>query len=137
METNKETMKKNDSGLVKGLYIIAAVLAVIFVYMLIVNIMYISSYSVSYGMSFSDIWQEALQHIVTGSVSYLVYAVLVFCAGKIISMLSAGDVPIRKDAVEEDIDTENFDPDRVINRFNKEEKPVTVQLKQRKKKRNI
>jgi len=79
---------KKGSGLAKFLYVVAAVLSVIFVYMLIVNIMYISSYAVSYGMTFSDMWQEAVQYIVTGSVSYFVYAVLVFAAGKIIDKLN-------------------------------------------------
>ena len=81
---------KKGSGLSKFLYVVAAVLAVIFVYMLIVNIMYISSYAASYGMSFSDIWQEAVQYIVTGSVSYFVYAVLVFATGKIVSIVQTG-----------------------------------------------
>lgn len=141
MEINNKTIKKNSSGLVKALYVLAAVLAAVFLYMLVVNIMYISSYSASYGMAFSDMWQEAIQYIVTGSVSYLVYAALVFCAGKILDMLSTGAAVSYEDAATDDAEDISFDPDRVINRFNKEdkkeEKSVTVHLKQRKKKRNI
>ncbi len=135
------TGKKKGRGLAKFLYVVAAVLAVIFVYMLIVNILYISSYTASYGMSFSDMWQEAVQYIVTGSVSYFVYAVLVFAAGKIISMMSAGEccapcVPqVQKetccdknfeeiedaDVEADEVETEGFDPDQVINRLSKNE----------------
>ena len=46
----KDNAYKSNGKLSKGLYVVAAILAVIFVYMLIVNIMYISSYAASYGM---------------------------------------------------------------------------------------
>ena len=120
---------KKGSGLAKFLYVVAAVLAVIFVYMLIVNIMYISSYAASYGMSFSDMWQEAVQYIVTGSVSYFVYAVLVFAAGKIVSIVQSGCcAPCAPQVNEETLcdeeigeAEEGFDPDQVINRLGKKE----------------
>lgn len=135
---NKKMLQKNNSGLAKFLYVVAAVLAVIFVYMLIVNIMYISSYTASYGMSFSDMWQEAVQYIVTGSVSYFVYALLVFAAGKIVSIVQAGccvpQVPAEEaccdenfeetedaDVEADEVETEGFDPDQVINRLSKNE----------------
>ena len=124
---------KKGSGLAKFLYVVAAVLAVIFVYMLIVNIMYISSYAASYGMSFSDMWQEAVQYIVTGSVSYFVYAVLVFAAGKIVSIVQSGCcAPCAPQVNEETLcdkeigeaeesEEKGFDPDQVINRLGKKE----------------
>ena len=134
---------KKGSGLAKFLYVVAAVLAVIFVYMLIVNIMYISSYAASYGMSFSDMWQEAVQYIVTGSVSYFVYAVLVFAAGKIVSIVQSGCcAPCAPQVNEETLcdeeigeaeeggtdeeeaeesEAKGFDPDQVINRLGKKE----------------
>lgn len=132
------TGKKKGSGFAKFLYVVAAVLTVIFVYMLIVNIMYISSYAASYGMSFTDMWQEAVQYIVTGSVSYFVYAVLVFSAGKIISKLSvccctpqvqAEDTCCDErfeeieeaDVAADEVEKEGFDPDQVINRLSKNE----------------
>lgn len=125
MENNKEMIKSKGSGLVKLMYIISAVLAVIFVYMLIVNIMYISSYAASYGMKFSDMWQEAVQYIVTGSVSYFVYAVLVFSAGKVIGMLTTDEIPDHSGEAKTDdigdVSTEDFDPDQVIKRLNKKE----------------
>lgn len=71
------------------LYVISAVIAVIFVYMVIVNIIYIKNYLASYGMAFSDMRMDSIQYILTGSTSYLVYAILVFCAGKLISMAGA------------------------------------------------
>ena len=83
---------KNGSGFARVLYVISAVLLLVFVYMLYVNIAYISSYTASYGMSFSDMWQEAVQYIVTGSINYFVYAVLVFSAGRIIMMKNEVEV---------------------------------------------
>ena len=79
---NYET-RKNDGRvtlLVKALYIISAVLMAICVYMIIVNIMYINSYAASYGMSVSDMLFDAIQYVITGSISYFVYGMLTFCA---------------------------------------------------------
>ena len=139
---NVETVnseKKNGNGFVKFLYVVSAVLAVIFVYMMIVSIMYIRSYAVSYGMAFSDMWQEAVQHIVTESVSYFVYAVLVFSAGAILSKVQTNcctsqaqeEESVRGEEIEdaeevsadivETAQEEGFDPDKVINRLNKNE----------------
>ena len=92
---NYET-RKNDgrvTPLVKALYIISAVLMAICVYMIIVNIMYINSYAASYGMSVSDMLFDAIQYVITGSISYFVYGMLTFCAGKIIRLLQNGAVP--------------------------------------------
>ena len=83
---------KNGSGFARVLYVISAVLLLVFVYMLYVNIAYISSYTASYGMAFSDMWQEAVQYIVSGSINYFVYAVLVFSAGRIIMMKNEVEV---------------------------------------------
>ena len=139
----KDNAYKSNGKLSKGLYVVAAILAVSFVYMLIVNIMYISSYAASYGMSFSDMWQEAVQYIVTGSVSYFVYAVLVFAAGKIVSIVQSGCcAPCAPQVNEETLcdeeigeaeeggtdeeeaeesEAKGFDPDQVINRLGKKE----------------
>ncbi len=84
--------KKSSSGFARFLYVISAALLLAFVYMLYVNVTYISSYITSYGMSFSDMWQEAIQYIVAGSINYFVYAVLVFSAGKIIMMKNEVEV---------------------------------------------
>lgn len=89
--TRKNNTKKNGAAwLPNTLYVISALIAVVFVYMMIVNIMYIQNYLASYGMAFSDMWMDSIQYILTGSISYLVYAILVFCAGKLISMVGAG-----------------------------------------------
>lgn len=92
--------RKNNTGLVKAMYTIAVILAVFFVYMVIVNVLYINDYVALYGMSFAGMWAEAVQYVITGSISYLVYAVLVFGAGKIIGILSnkaGADVPVSDD----------------------------------------
>lgn len=97
--TGKNNTKKSGAAwLPNTLYVIAAVIAVIFVYMLIVNVMYIKNYLASYGMAFSDMWMDSIQYVLTGSISYLVYAILVFCAGRLISMLHAGQPGALQDA---------------------------------------
>lgn len=97
--TRKNSTKKNGAAwLPNTLYVISALIAVVFVYMMIVNIMYIQNYLASYGMAFSDMWMDSIQYILTGSISYLVYAILVFCAGKLISMVGAGKADVLPDA---------------------------------------
>ena len=66
------------------LYIAAAVLGALFIYMFIAAITYINSYVSSYGMSFGDMWMDAIQYIINGSINYLVFGPLVFAAGKIL-----------------------------------------------------
>lgn len=97
--TRKNSTKKNGAAwLPNTLYVISALIAVVFVYMMIVNIMYIQNYLASYGMAFSDMWMDSIQYILTGSISYLVYAILVFCAGKLISMVGAGKTDVLPNA---------------------------------------
>ena len=69
------------------LYIAAAVLGALFIYMFIAAITYINSYVSSYGMSFGDMWQEAIQYIVNNSLSYLIYGLLLFAAGKTLDVV--------------------------------------------------
>lgn len=88
MEKKKEMRTKRNTGLVGALYVISVILLLIFVFMLIGNIGYIRNYIASYGMSVSDMVMESIQYVVTNSLSYLVYAVLVFCAAKVISIVS-------------------------------------------------
>ncbi len=124
MENQKKTVKSGTSGLVKALYIIAAVLIAVCVYMIIVNVMYINNYAATYGMKVSDMMMDAVQYVITGSISYFVYGLLVFCAGKVINLLQKqeriectaedneersgeGDLPESEDAVEK---TEEIDP---------------------------
>ncbi|MEI3518575.1 MAG: hypothetical protein V8R14_03900 [Clostridia bacterium] len=57
------------------------------IYMIVVNSMYVVKYASSYGMTLSDMKLDAIQYIVTGSISYFVYGALLFAAGRIISML--------------------------------------------------
>ena len=87
MKNEKVKARGKASALVTALYVIAAVLMVIFIYMIIVNAMYIKSYADGYGIEVSDMLFDAIQYVVTGSISYFVYGLLVFCAAKIIGML--------------------------------------------------
>ena len=72
------------SKLVLILYIAAGVLGALFIYMFIYAINYINSYVSSYGMSCGDMWMDAIQYIINGSINYLVFGLLVFAAGKIL-----------------------------------------------------
>lgn len=72
------------SKLVLILYIAAGVLGALFIYMFIYAINSINSYVSSYGMSFGDMWMDAIQYIINGSINYLVFGLLVFAAGKIL-----------------------------------------------------
>lgn len=83
----KKTSVQKTSGIVKAFYIAAAVLMAICIYMIVVNSMYVVNYASSYGMTLSDMKLDAIQYIVTGSISYFVYGALLFAAGRIISML--------------------------------------------------
>ena len=72
------------SKLVLILYIAAGVLGALFIYMFIYAINYINSSVSSYGMSFGDMWMDAIQYIINGSINYLVFGLLMFAAGKIL-----------------------------------------------------
>ena len=85
--SRKKTSGQKTSGIVKAFYIAAAVLMAICIYMIVINSMYVVNYASSYGMTLSDMKLDAIQYIVTGSISYFVYGALLFAAGRIISML--------------------------------------------------
>lgn len=138
---NKNVMKKANN-LVKVLYAISILLLAIFVYMVVEAISYTGSYMISYGMDFSDMGMDAVKHVIDNSLSYFVYAVLVFSAGKIISMNSGSktEVDDEEASIEEeneteekkdeapaeeiaeevkndDADNDGFEADRIINRI--------------------
>lgn len=87
MKKEKTSSKGRASGLVIALYVIAAILMAVWIYMIIVNVIYINNYAASYGISVSDMKMDAFQYVVTGSISYFVYGLLVFCAGKLIRLM--------------------------------------------------
>lgn len=89
MEKKNKFVKGKASCLVKTLYIIAAVLMAICAYMIVVSILYISNYASSYGVAVSSMMVDAIQYVITGSISYFIYGVLVFSAGKIIRLLQS------------------------------------------------
>ncbi len=89
----KKTSGQKTPGLAKAFYIAAAVLMAICIYMIVINSMYVVNYASSYGMSLSDMKLDAIQYIVTGSISYFVYGALLFAAGRIISMLQKAQDP--------------------------------------------
>lgn len=77
-------MKMKKSKLVIGLYIIAGLLGIVTIYMLISSIAYLNSYVQAYGVSITDLGEDAFSYIMSNSASYLIYGILVFAAAKIL-----------------------------------------------------
>ena len=87
MSTEKDSAKRGMSKLVVIFYILAALMGVMFIYMFIADVMYINNYAASYGMSFGDMWADAIQYILSSSISYLVFGMLLLGMGKAINLL--------------------------------------------------
>ena len=102
---------KKAKDIAKILYVISALLLVIFIYMIVAAVKYTGSYMVSYGMEFSDMGMDAIKYVIDGSMSYFVYAVLIFSVGKIISML--GEKAVSGDADDETPETEVVTEEKV------------------------
>lgn len=124
MEKNNEKGKNKANNLAKVLYVISAVLAAIFVYMVGAAVNYINSYMVSYGMDFSEMGMDAAKYVIDNSVSYFVYAVLIFSVGKLINMISESKA---EDAVEEETIEEAKETEtETETEIKSEEEPETV-----------
>lgn len=99
-ETNSANGKMSKLALI--MYIAAGVLGAIFIYMFIYAINYINNYITSYSMSFGDMWKDAIQYIVSSSINYLVFALLLFIGGKTLDTVNkkCGDcAPAKTQAV--------------------------------------
>ncbi len=79
-------MKKSKIALV--LYIVAALLGVMFIYTVISNVSYVSSYASGYGMSVSDMLGQAVSYVLTNSLTWLVYGILVFASARILQFVT-------------------------------------------------
>lgn len=79
--------KKKRNGLVGFMYVMAVIMLIVFAYMLVAGIIYIRTYMASYAMTVSDAWEYMLQYLISGTLEYLVYAILFFAAGRIITLL--------------------------------------------------
>ena len=86
-QRNKTITKTKKSGLVKAFYIIAAVLAAIWIYMIVYNMISIKSYADGYGLELADMKLDILQYLLINPIGYFIYAVIVFAAGKILNIL--------------------------------------------------
>lgn len=93
-------MKKSKIALV--LYIVAALLGVMFIYTVISNVSYVSSYASGYGMSVSDMLGQAVSYVLTNSLTWLVYGILVFASARILQFVTPeGEAKPKKDKKEE------------------------------------
>ena len=90
MSTEKDSAKVKMSKLVLLFYIFAALMGVMFIYMFIAGVSYINNYTASYGMSFSDMWADAIQYILSSSVNYLVFAMILLGIGKVLDTVQRG-----------------------------------------------
>ena len=90
-------------------YILASVLLAVAVFMCITSVQYILSYLTSYGMSFADMWSDSVQYLISGCVPYLVYAILVFCAGRMLGIVQQNNCKekeVTEDTIEEILEEE-------------------------------
>lgn len=81
---NKKTTK---SALVITCYVVATLLLILGFYLVIDAIAYLNSYLTGYGMGIGDMLGDSIMYVVSSAVPYLVYAILVFCAGKSLDIL--------------------------------------------------
>lgn len=102
MKKQIERAGGKPSALVKVLYVISAILMCICVYMIVVNVLYIRDYASMYGVAVSDMISDAAQYVITGSVAYFVYGVLIFCAARILRILQGKKPEPEHDAPEHD-----------------------------------
>ena len=76
-----------STKIVKALYVFAGLVALLFVYLFGASIAYLVSYSSSYGMSVTDLGMEAVSYVITESIVYLIYAVLIATGAKILDTI--------------------------------------------------
>lgn len=90
MSSKAAQTKGKTSVLVVVLYVIAAILAGVFCWMLYASIQYINSYMASYGMSFADMASDSVQYVMSQSLNYLIYALIIFVLAKGLKLLQNG-----------------------------------------------
>ena len=78
-------MKK--SKIVWALYIIAALLGIVFLIMLISSIAYLHNYAASYGVSMGELGGEAVSYVLSNSVNYLIYGIIIFACGRVLEVV--------------------------------------------------
>lgn len=87
----EEPVKKKLPAYTVILYVLAAASLICAGFMLYYSITYVQSYYESYGMSISDGITEVIQYVISGSGTYLGFAVLFWAAGLILAKLSRLD----------------------------------------------
>lgn len=90
MSTGKVSSKGKSSKLVTVMYVAAALMAALFIYMAVTAVTYINNYAASYGLGFSDMLGDGIQYVLSSSVNYLVYGLILFALGKILDTLQKG-----------------------------------------------
>lgn len=101
MNNEKFSGRDKMSKTVVILYIVAALMGIIFIYMFIEAAAYISDYMDSYGMSMGDMWADAIQYILSSSLSYIVFGLLLYAAGRILDVLQRGRAAGNENITEE------------------------------------
>jgi len=81
--------KNKKPKIVTLLYVAAIILLIVGCYMIYTSIAYVISYYSGYGMSVSSGMKDMIQYVITNSLSYFIYALLVFAAGRIYLKLNA------------------------------------------------
>ncbi len=83
-------MKKKNCAIFEIVcYVVAALLAIVAVYMTYENVAYISEYAAAYGATFADLGSQAVQSVLSAAVPYFTYAFVVFGIGRIYHQVAA------------------------------------------------
>lgn len=75
--------KKNFTKFEIICYVVAALFAIMAVYMVAQNIAYMNQNLAAYGMTFMDLGAQAIVSLVDACAAYVAYAFLIFAAGRI------------------------------------------------------
>lgn len=97
MSKNSKSKGASSSKLVIVLYVIAAIMAAMFIYATITSIQYIISYAASYGVTAAAMMGQGIQYVLTSSISYLAYAVIIFAGAKVLAAVkctASADTPV-------------------------------------------
>lgn len=87
-------MEKKSSSFIKAMYVMAAVMFVICLYMIIYNFSYLSNYATTYGMTLGAMWSDVLQYVIAGSANYLAFGFVFLAIAKIYKKIEESCGPI-------------------------------------------
>jgi hypothetical protein len=79
---------------VKLMYVMAAVMFVVCLYMIFYNVSYLSNYAATYGMSLGAMWSDVLQYVIAGSANYFAFGFIFLAIAKLYQKIETSCGPI-------------------------------------------